>query len=96
MNLRWTPTAVTDMKKILDYLSATNPSAVGRLLGQVEYHTVGDLPTFPHMGRSGILPGTREFTIPDTTCILVFRFVNDVLQVLSVRDGKMWIPPSAR
>ena len=92
MKLRWTPRAVADLEGIADYLLAVHPPAWERLLARVEV-TAGYLLKFPHMGKVGLVEGTREFVLSGTPYILVFRLKHDVVQIVSVRDGRMQLPP---
>ncbi len=93
MKLRWTPRAVADLEEIADYLLAVYPTAWERLLARVE-STVDYLLQFPHMGEIGLVEGTREFVLSGTPYILVFRLKDDVVQIVSVRDGRMQVPPT--
>jgi toxin ParE1/3/4 len=93
LKLRWTPRAVADLEQIADYLLAVHPQSWDRLLTRVE-ETVDYLLHFPHMGKAGLVEGTREFVLSGTPYILVFRIKHDVVQMVSVRDGRMQLPPS--
>ena len=93
MKLRWTPRAVSDLEEISDYLLSVNPTSWDRLMDRVEAVT-GYLLQFPHMGKLGLVSGTREFVLSGTPYILVFRLKKDVVQILSVRDGRMQLPPT--
>ena len=92
MKLRWTPRAVADMEEISDYLVAVSPQAWEHLLLRVERLTETIL-DFPLMGKAGLLPGTREFVLSGTPYILVFQLKDDSVVILSVRDGRMRLPP---
>ena len=92
MKLRWTPRAVADMEEIGDYLVAVSPQAWEHLLLRVERLTETIL-DFPLMGKAGLLPGTREFVLSGTPYILVFQLKDDSVVILSVRDGRMRLPP---
>ena len=93
MKLRWTPRAVADLEEISDYLIAVSPQAWEHLLLRVERLTEAIL-DFPLMGKAGLVPGTREFVLSGTPYILVFELKDDSVVILSVRDGRMRLPPS--
>ena len=93
MKLRWTPRAVADLEQIADYLLAREPRAWEKLLARVEL-TLDYLLQFPHMGKAGLAPGTREFVLSGTPYIIVFRLKGDVVQILSIRDGRMFFTPT--
>ncbi len=93
MKLRWTPRAVADLEEIADYLLAVRPKAWEKLLARIEL-TLDYLLQFPHMGKVGLASGTREFVLSGTPYILVFRLRDDMVQILSVRDGRMRLTPT--
>jgi len=45
------------------------------------------------MGKAGLVKGTREFVLAGTPYILVFQFKNDSIVIVSVRYGRMRMPP---
>jgi len=94
VKLRWTPRAVADLEEISDYLLLVHPKSWERLVGRIE-NTANYLLQFPHMGKTGLTPGTREFVLSGTPYILVFRLKDDVVQILSVRDGRMRLSPTS-
>jgi addiction module RelE/StbE family toxin len=94
MKLRWTPRALADLEEISDYLVAVRPQAWEKLLERVE-HLADVLLDFPLMGKSGLVPGTREFVLAGTPYILVFQLKGDAVVIVSVRDGRMRFPPNA-
>jgi toxin ParE1/3/4 len=91
MKLRWTPRAVADLEEISDYLTAS-PQTWENLLQRLE-HLTDALLDFPLMGKRGLVPGTREFVLAGTPYILVFQLKGDAVVIVSVRDGRMWLPP---
>jgi toxin ParE1/3/4 len=93
VKLRWTARAVADLEEIADYLLGVQPKAWDKLLARIEL-TLDYLLQFPHMGKMGVVKGTREFVISGTPYIVVFRIKLDVVQILSIRDGRMRVPPS--
>ena len=94
MKLRWTPRALADLEEISDYLVVASPEAWEHLLERVE-HLAHALLDFPLMGKSGLVPGTREFVLSGTPYVLVFQIKGDAVVIVSVRDGHMRFPPSA-
>jgi len=93
MKLRWTPRAVADLEEIADYLLSVSPTSWERLIGRIE--AVADyLLQFPHMGKVGLVTGTREFVLSGTPYIVVFRVREGIVQILSIRDRRMQLPPT--
>ena len=72
---------------------ALQPAAWEHLLERLE-HLTGLLLDFPLMGKRGLVAGTREFVLTGTPYILVFQLKDDVINIVSVRDGRMRFPPS--
>jgi len=93
VKLRWTQRAVADLEEISDYLLSVSPTSWERLVTRIEAVTEYLL-QFPHMGKMGLVSGTREFVLSGTPYIIVFRVREDVVQVLSIRDGRMQLPPT--
>ncbi len=94
MMLRWTPRAVTDLEEISDYLTAASPQTWEHLLQRLE-HLTNALLDFPLLGKRGLVPGTREFVLAGTPYILVFQAKQDAVVIVSVRDGRMRLPPGS-
>jgi len=92
MKLRWTPRAVADLEEISDYLVAASPQTWDHLLSRIERLSEMIL-DFPLMGKAGLVPGTREFVVSGTPWILVFQVKEDAVVIVSVRDGRMRLPP---
>ena len=92
MKLRWTPRAVADLEEISDYLVAASPQAWEHLLQRLERLSEAIL-DFPLMGKAGLVPGTRVFVVSGTPYILVFQVKDEAVVIVSVRDGRMRLPP---
>jgi len=65
MKLLWSPTAVSDLESIRDYIARDNPSAARKVAERIR-ESVNHLIDFPLSGRTGRVPGTRELVIPGT------------------------------
>ncbi len=87
MRIVWLPRGQRDLKRSHAYLAQRSPVAarnlVGRILAQVEM-----LATFPMLGRTGRVEGTRELIITRTQYIVAYRVVVDEVQVLAVIHAK--------
>jgi toxin ParE1/3/4 len=71
MHLRWTEVAAADLERIADYLLTNSPERAPRLL-QMLYEAPQALLTFPHRGRPGKKPGTRELVLSPPPWVLVY------------------------
>jgi toxin ParE1/3/4 len=81
--VRWLAVAIANFDQQIDYIAARNPRAafdaylaVQRLLPLLEQH--------PNIGRNGRRRGTREFAVPETPFIVIYR-VEKGGQVIVVR-----------
>ena len=89
MMVRWTTPALRDLEKIGDDIERDNPAAaqvVTRILDQTDR-----LPTYPHIGRAGRVPDTRELVVVDTPYIAPYRVRGDDVELLAVfRGARQW------
>lgn len=86
MRVLFTARARRHLNEISEYLFERNPGAAlgaGKRLRQV----VALLEQFPHLGRPGVLAGTREIVVPGYPYVVVYRAVqegDDILAILGV------------
>ena len=85
MQIVWTEQAISDLAEIEHYVEQDKPEAAKRvaahLLSGVEH-----LAEFPHLGKQGRRPGTRELVIPPY--VITYRLRPDRLEILSVWHGR--------
>jgi toxin ParE1/3/4 len=92
VKLVWTRPALRDLSEAREYIAVDNPSAASRQIERIEA-AVNRLKVFPMMGRAGIHAGTREFPVPGTPYILVYRVREERLRILAVLHGsRNWKP----
>ena len=84
--LEWTPRASRELSEQLKFIALDKPSAADRMAGLIE-QTTSLLLTHPHMGKIGKLPNTREFAVPNTPFIMVYRHLPDHLTIIHIRHG---------
>lgn len=86
MRLEWSRVALDHLRRIRDYIASNNPSAAAdvaeRLLKSTER-----LESFPESGRAGRLPHTRELVVSGTPYIIVYRVVENVVEIAAVVHG---------
>jgi len=83
--VQWRPRALEDLARIVTHISEENPVAA-RQIGR-ELLLAGDsLALFPHRGRRGLVPGTREL-ISYYPYILVYRLTAAEVSVLRIWHG---------
>ena len=84
MEIVWTEQAISDLSEIEDYIAQDKPQAVERVAAHL-VSSVEHLAEFPHLGKPGRRPGTRELIIPPY--VLTYRFRPKRLEILSVWHG---------
>lgn len=82
MIVRWLETADTDLREIAIYLGARNKQAAIRVF-QAIVTAADSLQNFPHRGRNGRRPGTREI-VGFGPYVIVYRVETEVVTILRV------------
>ena len=93
MKIRWSPTAVSDLESIREYIAHDCPIAVRKVSNRIK-ESVNRLCNFPLSGRAGRVPGTRELVIPGTSYIAAYMIQGDEVQIASVLHGRQRWPES--
>jgi len=93
MKIVWTPKAEQDRADIYNYIAANNPRAAGRM-NVLFGNAVSRLAVFPHMGKTGQIPGTREL-FPHKHYRLVYEVDTDTdtIWILTLMHGACDWPP---
>jgi len=86
VKLLWTRVALRQLSEAREYIEIDNPAAAARQIDTIEL-SANRLRAFPMMGRMGVRSGTREFPVPGTPYILVYRVIDDAVQILAVLHG---------
>ncbi len=93
MRVIWAPRAQRRLQEIVEFIATDRPSAAVHILGQLlsAARTLGE---HPQLGRRGRVRGTRELVAAGTPYLLIYRVIGDVLEVLTVFDGRRRWPPA--
>jgi plasmid stabilization system protein ParE len=59
MRVRWTTDAADDLEQICDYIALSRPDSA-RQVAQSVVERIGNLESFPRLGRPGRVQDTRE------------------------------------
>ncbi len=86
LDLIWSALARTRLQKIRHYTARDKPEAAERLAIRI-VAAVEALRNFPHLGRAGSQPGTRELVIGKTPYIVVYRIEDDGILITTVWHG---------
>ena len=95
MKLTWSRLAVSDRESIFDYIAADNVIAAIKLDELFQAKASLLLADYPHIGRPGRVPGTREFLVHRH-----YVFVYDIQQsqgrirILRVLHTALQYPPA--
>ena len=92
MNIRWSPTAAENLSRIFEYIRPDNPSAAERVV-RIIYDSAGSLESFPYRGRVGRVDGTRELVLPSLPFVIVYRVLEDAVEIAAVIHGAQRWPP---
>jgi addiction module RelE/StbE family toxin len=77
LKLRWTPSAEQDRRDIFDFIAADNPRAAAQM-DELFRQAAARLARFPHLGRPGRVPETREL-VAHERYILVYEIDDDTV-----------------
>jgi len=83
MEVRWSPEAAEDLERIGRRIQQDKPNAARNVVLTL-YRGITDLRTFPNLGRSGRIEGTRELVIPSLPYIAVYRLHNEAVEIVRI------------
>jgi toxin ParE1/3/4 len=83
MRIRWTPSAVADLRQISDFLKGQHPEYRLSTMRKL-YDGIRSLKTSPERGRLGRERGTRELLFLPLPYIAVYRAKEESIEVLRV------------
>lgn len=89
--VEFTKRAATEYLKGLLYIAAEDLTAANLLQDRIE-EVLTLLPRRPHIGRPGLVPGTREFPVSKTSYTIVYRVRARAIQVLRVLHQRRRYP----
>lgn len=93
MHLRLSDDAQADLQGIKDYIQPRSPQGYTRVITSI-FSIFDQLESFPFLGRSGEVEGTRELTVPRTEYRIVYTLPDDYnIDVERVLHGKLKYPP---
>ena len=88
MNVCWTPTALEDLERIVDYIAERNLVAAIELHDLI--HEKTDLLSHSSlMGRSGLVKGTRELVV-HPHYVVVYDVANTVRVLRILHTSQQW------
>ena len=91
MKIRWSPTAISDLELIRDYIAQDSPLAARKVANRIK-ESVNRLINFPLSGRAGRVPETRELVIPGTSFVAAYTIQDNEVRIASVLHGRQRWP----
>ena len=86
MRLRWTTPAANDLYNIVRRIRQDNPDAATEV-AKTLYDGCSGLRDFPRRGRTGRIEGTRELVFPGLPYIVVYRILDEVVEIIRIYHG---------
>lgn len=83
----WTEQAARQLDQAQEYVALSNSEQVAIRIAVRIAASVQQLATFPLLGRTGRVPGTRELVIPGTPFIVAYTVENDRIVILALYHG---------
>lgn len=91
MKVRWLARAQRHLIEIHTYIASDSKTAAKKVIQRVQA-TAPLLARHPQVGRVGRVSGTREFAIPGTPYLIVYRIKNKEAQILAIQHGAQQWP----
>ena len=82
--VRWTPEAADQLEAIVLHIQKNDTEAALNVARSI-LDRIGDLKTFPAIGRRGEREGTRELVF--APYVIVYRLKDDVAEILHIWHG---------
>ena len=86
MRLRWTTPAADDLYRIVQHIQDDVAGAATKVAA-ILYDGCGILRKFPRSGRKGRIDGTRELIFPGLPYIVVYRILDEVVEIVRIYHG---------
>jgi toxin ParE1/3/4 len=88
VRLRWTRTALRDLRALHTYISLDSPDAADRFVERLR-QGIALLPIQPQMGRAGRVARTREFVVPPYVVVYRVRG-SEIALVAIIHSARRW------
>jgi toxin ParE1/3/4 len=91
MRIVWSRRSLRDLQEIRRHIAADHPAAAQRMANRI-VAAVRRLSVYPHLGRPGREPGTRELAIAGTPYVVPYTAGGDTVRVTAVLHGAQQWP----
>tara|TARA_R110000782_G_scaffold266956_4_gene361853 strand:+ start:4537 stop:4827 length:291 start_codon:yes stop_codon:yes gene_type:complete len=90
MDIRLSQEAEQDLIEIFDYILEDNPAAAEKVLDTIQQEIMR-LSDYPHLGKPGRVPKTRELVLSNTPFIIPYQVNGNILEILRVyHSARRW------
>ena len=91
MLIEWAQAAEDDIVEAMAWYVRQADMETGRRIITRLFAAVDRLEVFPHAGRPGLLPETRELVVPDLPYFIVYK-ITDKVEILRVmHTSRLWV-----
>jgi len=94
MRIVWTAAGLRDLAAIREFIAFDNPAAADRQVQRI-LTSVDSLSRFPHLGRPGRRPGTRELAVGGPSYLIAYRVRQGELEITRILHGRQRWPGAA-
>ena len=91
MPVKWLRKALRNLEQVQQYIAVDDPETAIQVVLRIQT-AVQQLETFPMMGKTGRVDGTRELVIPNTSFIVIYRVQGKAVQILRILHASKKYP----
>ncbi len=92
MQVRWLRKALQNLEQTYIYTAQTDPDAAVQLVLKIQA-AAERLASFPMLGKTGRVEGTRELVIASTPYLLIYQIKGQAIIILRVLHSAKKYPP---
>ena len=91
MKVQWLASGLKSLADIQVYIAERNPRVAVAVRSAIR-RAANQLADFPHAGRTGLIPETRELIVNKHPYIIVYRVIGSTVEILRVHhDATNWM-----
>jgi toxin ParE1/3/4 len=88
MHIKWSPLSQKDLHEIIAYTKEEMGEIRAETIVITILKIVEKISSFPALGKEGIKHGTREFLIPKTSLVIIYRIEEVGVTILRIFHTK--------
>jgi plasmid stabilization system protein ParE len=90
LEIAWTVGALNDLDRIQDFIARDSPTNAFRFASEMVTRADCVLALNPQIGRTGRVAGTREWVVPKTSYIIVYRVGSRIELLAVMHAARLW------